>query len=275
MEECCAPILRNAFEHGQGYLVFSYGVTNSGKTYTILGSQDQPGILPHLISKLNEKNEVFVSAIELYNDDFFSLVSKEKIQPREHNGFLDFSQCSVSESVGVGNLADKMKQFINNRTQNETKMNAKSSRSHAIFKIQSGGVTIGVVDLAGSERSNKVFASIDETSNINKSLLCLGRCIKALNEQPDGQNPNIPYRESKLTKVLIEYFAAKTEVLMIANVNQHQSCYHENMKVLDYAVLAKDIRHCVVGSHIIPKSSQKPLSKKLDVFESLYKSAVK
>ena len=60
-------------------------------------------------------------------------------------------------------------------------MNSKSSRSHAIFKIEAGEVTIGVVDLAGSERTNRVFASVDETSNINKSLLCLGRCIKALN----------------------------------------------------------------------------------------------
>ena len=82
-------------------------------------------------------------------------------------------------------------------------MNAKSSRSHAIFKIQAGDVVIGVVDLAGSERTNRDFITIDETSNINKSLLCLGRCIKALNEQPEGQNYNIPYRESKLTKMLI------------------------------------------------------------------------
>ena len=78
-------------------------------------------------------------------------------------------------------MDQKMKLYISNRTQNETKLNAKSSRSHAIFKIQTGDIIIGVVDLAGSERTNRLFASIDETSNINKSLLSLGRCIKALN----------------------------------------------------------------------------------------------
>lgn len=75
----------------------------------------------------------------------------------------------------------KFKQYINNRTQNDTKVNSKSSRSHAIFRIQTGNVVIGVVDLAGSERAKSVMASMDETSNINKSLLCLGKCIKALN----------------------------------------------------------------------------------------------
>lgn len=78
-------------------------------------------------------------------------------------------------------MDQKIKHYINNRTQNDTKLNAKSSRSHAIFRIQTGDVVIGVVDLAGSERTKNVFASIDETSNINKSLLCLGKCIKALN----------------------------------------------------------------------------------------------
>jgi hypothetical protein len=109
--------------------------------------------------------------------------------------------------------------------------------------VTAGNVVIGVVDLAGSERTNRVFATIDETANINKSLLCLNRCIKALNENPDAQQP-IPYRESKLTRVLIDYFAARVEVMMIANINQSAACFHDNMKVLEYAMLAKDIQHC-------------------------------
>lgn len=126
-------------------------------------------------------------------------------------------------------------------------------------------VIIGVVDLAGSERTNRVFASIDETSNINKSLLCLGRCIKALNENPDSNLP-IPYRDSKLTRVLIEYFANKVEVLMIANINQSQTCFHENMKVLDYAVLAKDIRHCSTINSLKKSEFKFQKISKVDVF---------
>lgn len=90
-------------------------------------------------------------------------------------------------------MDQKFKQYINNRTQNDTKLNSKSSRSHAIFRIKSEKLTIGVIDLAGSERTNNIQASIDETSNINKSLLCLGRCIKALNEGSELNNL-IPYR---------------------------------------------------------------------------------
>ena len=78
-------------------------------------------------------------------------------------------------------MDQKFEQYLVNRTQNDTSVNKKSSRSHAIFRIQANGVAIGVVDLAGSERTNRVYADIDETLNINKSLLCLGRCIKALN----------------------------------------------------------------------------------------------
>jgi hypothetical protein len=70
--------------------VFSYGVTNSGKTYTILGSQEEPGILPYLVRKLGQHHQVYLSAIELYNDEFFSLTTKEKLVPREVGGFLDF-----------------------------------------------------------------------------------------------------------------------------------------------------------------------------------------
>lgn len=92
-----------------------------------------------------------------------------------------------------------------------------------------------------------------------------------MNEQPDKQPAAIPYRESKLTKVLIEFFAAKADVMMIANINQDQVSFHENMKVLDYAVMAKDIRHCNGEFH--PKTYCKSKTKKVDVFEALYKSA--
>ena len=81
----------------------------------------------------------------------------------------------------------------------------------------------------------------------------------------------IPYRESKLTRVLIEYFTAKVQVLMIANISQAQEHFHENMKVLDYAIMAKDIRHCSTINSIMKSKSKKKISK-VDVFEALSKS---
>lgn len=90
VKEVCGPVIERALTMKQGYLIFSYGVTNSGKTHTILGTHAEPGILPYLVKKLSEHEQVYLSAIELYNDEFFSLVNKEKLVPREQNGFLDF-----------------------------------------------------------------------------------------------------------------------------------------------------------------------------------------
>lgn len=116
--ELCNPILEKALIQKQGSLIFSYGVTNSGKTYTILGNNEQPGILPYLIEKMGKDHEVLVSAIELYNDEFFSLTNKDKLSPKEQNGFMDFTQCMISEPITPANMADKIKKFIANRTQN-------------------------------------------------------------------------------------------------------------------------------------------------------------
>lgn len=94
-----------------------------------------------------------------------------------------------------------MKQYMVNRNQTDTHSNKKSSRSHAIFKIVCGRISIAIVDLAGSERLSKANANIQETSAINGSLLVLGKCLHAFR---DGAI--IPFRECKLTRVLSEYF---------------------------------------------------------------------
>ncbi len=122
-------------------------------------------------------------------------------------------------------------------------MNYKSSRSHAIIRIQCGSFNLGIVDLAGSERMQKDGENFEETASINKSLLCLGRCLQALKQRGTNSNIVIPYRESKLTKTLIQYFNYSYKICMIAHLNKKKDLLYENVKVLEYAAIAKDIQH--------------------------------
>lgn len=145
---------------------------------------------------------------------------------------------------------------MTNRTLADTMLNSSSSRSHALFKIilrseYSNDITKGihesslcVVDLAGSERARRTEShgnQMQEACNINKSLLVLGRCLKALK---DGGGPSnvVPYRDSKLTRILYEYFHEENSLRMIANINPRTVDFEESMRVLNYAAIAKDIQ---------------------------------
>ena len=160
--------------------------------------------------------------------------------------------------VTTENMEKIFQQFIDNRSTAESKANSKSSRSHAIFRIETEGTAIAVVDLAGSERTNKAIGNSEQTSIINTSLLSLGNCIRALKERSSNPNHNIPYRESKLTKVLNEFFSPEDcDIVMIANLSKERSAYYESLKVLEYAATAKDIKRNQSKSplsHIVKKN---------------------
>lgn len=130
-----------------------------------------------------------------------------------------------------------MLNYVQNRTQDLTRMNKTSSRSHAIFKIESESISIAIVDLAGSERLEKANNNLKETTCINTNLLTLGRCIHAFR---DGTM--IPFRESKLTKVLCEYFTEYSKIFMIAHINRSEDMFHENVNVLEYAAISKNVK---------------------------------
>lgn len=222
--------------------------------------------MPEIINRLEKKfpnSEVLISAIEVYNDEFYSLKTKERLYPKEAWGSYEF-QDYQPESIRKENTQNLLEIFINNRYQLDTKINRKSSRSHAIFKIQCEDITIGIADLAGSERLNKANTNIDETTSINKSLLSLGRCIQAFKE-----GSIIPFRESKLTKALMEYFGINFKVYMIAHLNRSITMFHENLKVLEYAALTKKIKPLNMNLNpSIVKSARKN-------YEMMSKSAVK
>jgi kinesin family protein 2/24 len=137
--------------------------------------------------------------------------------------------------------------YLQNRSSAPTVHNNISSRSHAIFKITANNFKIGIVDLAGSERVNKTTSETNtdmkETIFINRSLLTLKKCIRALEERSNlTQKIVLPYRESKLTQALIEYFVNNSKINIIVNINQARHCLDQNLNVMDYTSKAKNIK---------------------------------
>ena len=166
---------------------------------------------------------------------------------------LDLTSEELISIEGSNDLLDKCMQ---NRSYADTLLNSNSSRSHTIFKITvkyayNNGTnksfyetSICIVDLAGSERAKRtenVGAQLQEACNINKSLLVLGRCLKAFKDIQSGTGVVAPYRDSKLTKYLFEYFHEENSLRMIVNVNPNPFDFEESMRVLNYAAIAKDI----------------------------------
>uniref|UniRef100_A0A452E9J1 Kinesin family member 13B n=1 Tax=Capra hircus TaxID=9925 RepID=A0A452E9J1_CAPHI len=278
-------ILQNAFD-GYNACIFAYGQTGSGKSYTMMGTADQPGLIPRLCSGLfertqKEENEeqsfkVEVSYMEIYNEKVRDLLdpkgSRQTLKVREHSvlgPYVDgLSKLAVTSYKDIESL---MSEGNKSRTVAATNMNEESSRSHAVFKItlthtlydvKSGtsGEKVGklsLVDLAGSERATKTGAAGDrlkEGSNINKSLTTLGLVISALADQGAGKSKNkfVPYRDSVLTWLCLQPpfwdSLGGCKTAMVATVSPAADNYDETLSTLRYADRAKHIvNHAVVN----------------------------
>lgn len=257
--------------------VFAYGQTGTGKTYTMEGDrsdselnwEEDPhcGIIPRAVSQLfdtlkDTDNEftVRVSFLELYNEDTYDLLSSIS----DTTKLKIFDDAQKKGSVIVGGLEeiivqskieiyDILKRGSAKRQTAATLLNACSSRSHTIFSVtvhikentMDGEELLKIgklnlVDLAGSEnigRSGAQDRRAREAGNINQSLLTLGRVITALVEK----RPHIPYRESKLTRLLQDSLGGKTKTSIIATVSPAYADLEDTLSTLDYASRAKKI----------------------------------
>ncbi|KRG04236.1 LOW QUALITY PROTEIN: uncharacterized protein Dmoj_GI20099 [Drosophila mojavensis] len=276
-------ILDNAFQ-GYNACIFAYGQTGSGKSYTMMGSQENKGIIPRLCDKLfsaiaNKSTpelmyKVEVSYMEIYNEKVHDLLdpkpNKQSLKVREHNvmgPYVDgLSQLAVTSYQDIDNL---MTEGNKSRTVAATNMNAESSRSHAVFSVvltqiltdQATGVSgekvsrMSLVDLAGSERAVKTGAVGDrlkEGSNINKSLTTLGLVISKLADQTNGKKGGndkfVPYRDSVLTWLLKDNLGGNSKTVMVATISPSADNYEETLSTLRYADRAKRIvNHAVVN----------------------------
>ncbi|KZS16304.1 Kinesin-like protein [Daphnia magna] len=276
-------LLENAFQ-GYNACIFAYGQTGSGKSYTMMGTQNNPGIIPRLcnalfdrIKRLKEEEpslmcKVEVSYMEIYNEKVHDLLDpgahKQSLKVREHSvlgPYVDgLAQLAVTSYQDIEVL---MGEGNKSRTVAATNMNSESSRSHAVFNViltqiftdPFSDVTgekvskMSLVDLAGSERVSKTGAVGDrlkEGSNINKSLTTLGLVISKLADQATLKNKDkfVPYRDSVLTWLLKDNLGGNSKTVMVATISPASDNYEETLSTLRYADRAKRIVcHAVVN----------------------------
>ncbi|XP_064282621.1 chromosome-associated kinesin KIF4A isoform X2 [Passer domesticus] len=270
-----SPLVRGIFK-GYNATVLAYGQTGSGKTYSMGGTytanqEHEPsvGVIPRVIKLLFEEKQqrqdwdfvLKVSYLEIYNEDILDLLcpSRERSpisireDPKEGIKIVGLTERNVTcaqETVSC------LEQGNNSRTVGSTAMNSQSSRSHAIFTICidqkkkndkncSFHCKLHLVDLAGSERQKKTKAEGDrlkEGININRGLLCLGNVISALGDE-NKKGGFVPYRDSKLTRLLQDSLGGNSHTLMIACVSPADSNLEETLNTLRYADRARKIKN--------------------------------
>ena len=274
-DESAYPIVEACLAGFNG-TIFAYGQTGCGKTHTMQGyaePTEMRGVIPNSFDHIFEAvradsggdsgNQYLIrcSYLEIYNEDIHDLLAadqKKNLELKENpdKGVFakDLTQVVVED---VHAISEVMTRGFENRTVGATLMNAQSSRSHSIFTIvvevnepsdEDGkdhfrAGKLNLVDLAGSERANKTGATGDrlkEGSKINLSLSALGNVISAL---VDGKSKHIPYRDSKLTRLLQDSLGGNTKTVMIANTGPADYNYDETLTTLRYANRAKNIKN--------------------------------
>uniref|UniRef100_A0A8D2MEL5 Kinesin-like protein n=1 Tax=Zonotrichia albicollis TaxID=44394 RepID=A0A8D2MEL5_ZONAL len=269
-DETVRPLIDSVLQGFNG-TVFAYGQTGTGKTYTMQGAWAEPekrGIIPsafehiftHISRSQNQQYLVRASYLEIYQEEIRDLLAKDqskKLELKENpetgvyiKDLSSFVTKNVKEIEHVMNLGSQT------RSVGSTNMNEHSSRSHAIFLItiecsETGPdgeehIRVGklnLVDLAGSERQSKMGAQGErpkEASKINLSLSALGNVISAL---VDGRSTHIPYRDSKLTRLLQDSLGGNAKTIMVATLGPASHSYDESLSTLRFANRAKNIKN--------------------------------
>ena len=291
-EGAAKPIVDACIEGFNG-TVFCYGQTGTGKTHTMEG-KDEPaserGILPQAFHHVFDAIDgappgadylVRASFLEIYNENIRDLLAKDQSKTCDLKGD-DESGAYVKDLTtlvvkSASDLANVLRVGKKNRSVGATLMNADSSRSHSIFTItietskrrpgdkpgEAPHITVGklnLVDLAGSERQSKTQATgerLKEATKINLSLSTLGNVISAL---VDGKSQHIPYRNSKLTRLLQDSLGGNTKTVMMANLGPADYNFDETMGTLRYANRAKNIKNT-------PKINEDPKDAMLREFQ--------
>ena len=289
-DESAFPLVESVIK-GYNGTIFAYGQTGCGKTHTMLGVPDDPqlrGIIPncfaHIFGFIDEQQEgmtflVRCSYLEIYNEEIHDLLVEQKkgikkleLKEDPNSGvFVKDLTCIIVKSIPE--IERAMNFGTANRKTAATNMNADSSRSHSLFtiyietgeqvndekRIKAG--KLNLVDLAGSERTSKTGAqgqTLKEGIKINLSLTALGNVISSL---VDGKSQHIPYRDSKLTRLLQDSLGGNTKTVMIAAVSPADYNYEETLSTLRYASRAKAIKNK-------PKVNEDPKDALLKQYES-------
>ena len=255
---------------GYNATVFAYGATGCGKTHTITGTVQAPGVIFLTMQELFERiseigdekhTEISLSYLEIYNETIRDLLvpggSKQSLMLREDaNQAVSVAGLTSHHPQNVQEVMDMIVRGNEYRTMSPTEANATSSRSHAVLQINVSQkdrnadinephtmATLSIIDLAGSERASATKnrgERLQEGANINKSLLALGSCINALCD-PRKKN-HVPYRNSKLTRLLKFSLGGNCKTVMIVCVSPSSQHFDETQNTLRYANRAKNIQ---------------------------------
>ncbi|EQC32622.1 kinesin family member 2/24 [Saprolegnia diclina VS20] len=250
------PLIQFVFNEGGRATVFAYGQTGSGKTYTMEGIQSQAAT--DLFAQLDKWRdttgqtlELWMSFFEIYGGQCQDLLRQKRLTIREDgNGEVQIVDLDEVRIHSEAELLQTMQRGNALRTTHATEMNDQSSRSHSICQLhirEAGSMKLhgklSLIDLAGSERGADTKSHNRqrrmESSEINKSLLALKECFRALDS--GGRGAHIPFRASKLTQVLKDSFVnAKARTVMIAAVSPCASSADHTINTLRYADRVKE-----------------------------------
>ncbi|XP_041828372.1 kinesin-like protein KIF3B isoform X2 [Melanotaenia boesemani] len=269
-DDAVRPLVESVLQGFNG-TIFAYGQTGTGKTFTMQGVSNDPekrGVVPnsfqHIFTQIsrtqNQKYLVRSSYLEIYQEEIRDLLCKDnnkKLELKENPDYgvyvKDLSSVVTKNTTEIEHV---MKIGNQSRSVGFTNMNERSSRSHAIFVITVECSEVGpdgedhirvgklnMVDLAGSERQSKTGCkgkSLKEAAKINLSLSALGNVISAL---VDGRSSHVPYRDSKLTRLLQDSLGGNAKTVMMATVGPSHKNFDESLATLRYASRAKKIKN--------------------------------
>ncbi|XP_003809417.3 kinesin-like protein KIF22 [Pan paniscus] len=259
------PILRHLLE-GQNASVLAYGPTGAGKTHTMLGSPEQPGVIPRALMDLLQLTReegaegrpwalsVTMSYLEIYQEKVLDLLdpaSGDLVIREDCRGNILIPGLTQKP---ITSFADFERHFLpasRNRTVGATRLNQRSSRSHAVllvkvdqrerlapFRQREGKLYL--IDLAGSEdnrRTGNKGLRLKESGAINTSLFVLGKVVDALNQGL----PRVPYRDSKLTRLLQDSLGGSAHSILIANIAPERRFYLDTVSALNFAARSKEV----------------------------------
>merc|ERR1719507_1803850 len=254
---------------GYNVCIFAYGQTGSGKTYTMEGveNDNQHGTISKIFEETNSLVEkgwsykIEANFVEIYNEEIRDLLTTEKglkhdikrVDAKSNEIYVtNLTKEDVTDGQNIDQLLRRARKA---RAVAATNCNERSSRSHSVFilKIQGSNSKTGesstgslnLVDLAGSERlkdSGSTGQRLEETKNINTSLTSLSKVIMALANNKDG---HIPYRDSKLTHLLMNSLGGNSKTLMFVNLSPREEYFNETLNSLRFA---KRVNSCQIGT---------------------------
>ncbi|NWS30830.1 KIF14 protein, partial [Polioptila caerulea] len=306
------PLLERAFE-GYNACLFAYGQTGSGKSYTMMGFDEDQGIIPRLcedlfnqIAQMDKEQVLYhleMSFFEVYNEKIHDLLvfkaengqKKQQLRVREHPVLGPYVEgLTVNVVRSYSDIQSWLELGNKQRATAATVMNDKSSRSHSVFTLLMTQTKvefvneeqcdrrltshINLIDLAGSECCTKAQTTgerLKEGVSINKSLLTLGRVISALSKQAqNGKKTFIPYRESVLTWLLKESLGGNSQTTMIATVSPAASSTEETLSTLRYARQACSIINTAKVNEDVNVRLIRELKAEIEKLKAAQKSAL-